>query len=80
MSFEVSLQTTFFSKQVICQSRENIDLTRSQSGWTILFSLQSHDPYPDTVKQMWKIVVQMDLRMKINMGIIEKEKLYCWWK
>ena len=26
----------FFSKQVICQSRDNIDLTRSQSSWTIL--------------------------------------------
>ena len=32
-----SLQTIFFSKQVDCQSRDNTDPTRSQSGVTVLF-------------------------------------------
>ena len=35
-----SLQKIFFSKQVICQSSDNIDLTRSQSGRTILFHVR----------------------------------------
>ena len=51
-----SLQIMFFSKQVICQSRDNIDLTRSQSG------LVSFVPYglsllkvPGVQSELWKV-------------------------